>query len=61
MASGSSIQYVLWRKDSHGKAFLISRYHSRLHAERVCANCRSRHREERFWISALSPRAPAAR
>lgn len=61
MSSGSNTQYVLWRKDGHGNAFVINRFHSRQHAERVCAHYRIRRRKESFWVSALSPRPPASR
>ncbi|GAA5136358.1 hypothetical protein [Alloalcanivorax gelatiniphagus] len=52
MAAGNT-QYVLWRKDGHGKVFVVTRFHSRQHADRVCQSYQQRAHKQHYWVTML--------
>ena len=57
MAAGS-VQYILWRQDDNGNVFVVSRFHSRDQADRVCERYRKRGHKQLYWVKPLAPQGP---
>lgn len=57
MAAGS-LQYILWSKDENGNLFVVQRFHSRQHAERVCERYRKRRQKQQYWVKPFAPIGP---